>query len=83
MSARDELRLRVEAANRLIRASDASDPRERAWLVRSAQQFIARATTKSGSVVENARGGQHLMRYLGLDAEDERHGENDASREIA
>jgi hypothetical protein len=43
MNARQKLRLRVDAADHLVRASDAMDPFERARLLRAAEELVARA----------------------------------------
>jgi hypothetical protein len=76
VDARDELRLRVAAASRLIRASDTREPCERDRLVRSARAIIHAANGRLRFAAEHDGRG-FLTLYLERDAVDEDGGDHE------
>jgi hypothetical protein len=70
MEARSELRLRLAAAERLIRAADSPDPAERDRLVKAARTMIEVVDSRVSAAAERRYDGRSLLLYLDRSADD-------------
>lgn len=64
MDARDELRLRVAAADCLVQASDATNPLERDRWLSSAKAMIDAANGRARSMAERGSEARYLAPHL-------------------